>query len=136
MGDVFDWRHEANKERDATRFYCKKCYTMLMTDHPFYGALMFSTPIMNYKSFEELDADLTETDSRQFLNDLTLEERKNVPEWKGPAEHNYHGVTEICLPSCEEVGCKRKGRREISTFRSSCRRLVGRRRSSIPKMRR
>jgi len=98
-----------NKERDATRFYCKKCYTMLMTDHPFYGALMFSTPIMNYKSFKGLDADLTETDSRQFLNDLTPEERKNVPEWKGPAEHNYDGVTGDLLAKLGEGLLQKEG---------------------------
>ena len=81
---------------DSTRFYCKKCWSNLVIDHPAYGGKILLTQ----------SPTLTGTDSmmkpqgRHFMKDLSSEQKKELEKelpWQGEKDTLYDGVSDNFL---------------------------------------
>merc|ERR1712194_640565 len=83
-----------SENASTTRIYCTQCFTNLIAHHPFYGATMLCTQVLSYEGYQGLhDTGLMEAQSRMFLKDLTEDEKKAAPPWKGTPDRVYDGVS-------------------------------------------
>ena len=90
---------------DSTRFYCKSCWSGVVTDHPAYGGAIVLTQSKNISG-----ADFMEPQGRHFQNDLSDEMRAAINAempWKGTKDTLYEGVSDnlmAAFPQLVEAG--------------------------------
>ena len=89
---------------DTTRFYCRKCWTCMMADHPAYGQRLVLTQNLGFTEYEGISGvELFPPRSRHFLKDLNTEKREKLPNFEGSPDVIYEGISSNFMNAMDEV---------------------------------